>query len=469
MGRGRPFEAHDNEKFLEFVCAAHANSGLSIPEFASLVGVDRFNLWRILHNERRCGNEIRARILDRLGAPPEIRARFLLSPEVADTDLDIRLLEWTPCYHEPLEQGINLYIHLLYEESYKEFNRVLAQATVENDPILQADANVRLGWLHFDQDHYDKALPRVRECIRLIENYLHASTNEILNSVQPGTRSTLVLPSDTAAHVLHRALHLWSKILFTQLVWQGKGQGTIAHQERATEELFDQSIILARYLQSDTDLANDLRLKAVLEAGRAEPRLKVADNLLAESREKFVSGSIGEHYCVRDHGMVYLQAGKRPAARRYLLDAMARLSMFANPRALAMTFYGLSNTTIPKMGDDRDARRYALAAAVLYPYGNSAENCLGKIGTGTHRALSDDIQDLLEGKGPFNDVHKVMRRLARGRQNNPPLSPSPLRRPGPPRTVDDLMVEHLSLIPSPRLRHVLNEVHGSRSEEFKDK
>jgi len=91
------------------------------------------------------------------------------------------------------------------------------------------------------------------------------------------------------------------------------------------------------------------------------------------------------------------------------------------PRRLARSWTNVLHSQqiiLQDAGDSRQARRYALVAACLHPYGYVLEHCGDQIRNASTEDRSRDLDDLLAGQKPFEIVHRVMERVAHGSPNS---------------------------------------------------
>src|SRR5262249_8081666 len=147
MPRGRPREDCPVEELREFLHKWREAAHLDIPTLARQAGIHRSTMWKILNlADFRVGIRVLTTILNNLGVPDDVRAQFRLLTESPHPESDLNLLDPTPYYHTSLAHGLNLYIHGLYAEARHEFSRVMTSAIADREPVLQADALMRLGW-----------------------------------------------------------------------------------------------------------------------------------------------------------------------------------------------------------------------------------------------------------------------------------------------------------------------------------
>jgi hypothetical protein len=438
-------------------------SGLGLRAIEKLSGVMRRTIRQVVRGERPCSRPARIVLMALCGVPEAVQAQYLPKSRIPSLEPDPFLLDLSPSYHLPLQFGLNLHIHGMYAQAQQEFLRVVQAAG--SDLVLMADAAGRLAWLFSEKDDFKHALHWVNTSIDWIETHVASPLDEIICSLHPGAHLPLISRSDTASQILDRALHLKSKILLNGILYARSQQYRIERStdlEAATDRAFAQSRVFTEYLQNPKNLGDVLRWEAVREAVKFVPDLDAAKKLLEGSRETCVPGGLGDAYVTRNSGIAYWQADQPKRAREMLRNAVAQLSSFANPRALALTLHSLSNFILEREVVDQDrARRYVLAAAALHPYGIILSDCRQQVEFGGRRNAQRDIEDLLAEKEPFHSVGPVMKRLAQGRPNNPPLSPGPPRRPGPPRTADQLIQQNLSCV-SGEVGTVMDEICGRK-------
>jgi transcriptional regulator with XRE-family HTH domain len=409
MKRGRPSDDYLREDFRTLVCQRRDFLKLSLVALAELARVNRGTLSQILRGQRPCGRTDRAALIHALGLGSRIEEQFLPGRDVYAPKPELILLDPPTSPHPPLERGQRHLICAVYSAAIQEFISIFRSAADSGDYVLQADAAARLAWAYYEMGAFDDSLKWVAMSIKLIETHIGAGVSEIIESVRPGSHSAVCAPSEEVSHVLSRALQIRCKLLVERIVY---------HQEHElrinAEKAFARTLALDQFLQIPAQLGHDLRWQAVLLASGMEPLTKDAERLLSASREKFPRGSLGDAYLARDRGVVCWLSDRQARARDSLLEAIDSLSLFADARALGPTFCVLSKVISQGGGDRRVARRYALAGAVLHPYGFVLGNAREHLQNVSQLGLQRDIEDLLAGKMPFDVLTPVIARLTNG-------------------------------------------------------
>jgi hypothetical protein len=137
-------------------------------------------------------------------------------------------------------------------------------------------------------------------------------------------------------------------------------------------------------------------------------------SFLHEAREKFDRGSLGDAYLRREEGVVLWLTRPPREARKPLHGVVDHLVELAENRALGPTCFVVSKSILRDAGYRTEASRaYALAGAVLDPYGFVLDNCNDHILHSDPRSLRRDVDDLRNGKEPLDFVRRVMARLVK--------------------------------------------------------
>jgi hypothetical protein len=345
-------------------------------------------------------------ILQALGFGTDEQAHFLPAAIPAPHEYDRISFDGRPSAHPQLRRAQALMSRAQFSEAHQQFVHVFETAGAGGDAVLQAEAAGWLGWCHGELERFEQARFWTSASIGLIEKHLGMRANEIIESVNP---SRLLSPSsERAALVLSRALRIRAKVLSVRIVH---------HLEFAwlleARPLFQQSLQLEERLQLP-ELAHDLRWKAVALSAQDGATIKDVENLLSASRELLTAGSPGEASLIRDRGVVRWQKSRLAKAADFLWDAKERLALFADHRALGPTFCVLSKIILQGSGDSARARRYALIAASLHPYGYVLDHCREQLGKVALAERLAEFEDLAAGRKPFDIVHTVMARVVQG-------------------------------------------------------
>jgi hypothetical protein len=410
------------ESFWKYLWASFDEHGRDVPRFAKITGVHRSSMWKMLFEKLPCGPLVRERIMLNLNAPQEIWGQFSnrwfpKGPQLPPARL---------APSDPLWMAHFLHAHRVYPQAHNAFLQVFREAIAEKNELLAASAGAGLVWLYCDHDRYSEALQLTNHSIELLQDSLDGmQPEEVILSIQSARSSAS--RHDAVLAALHELLHLRGKILVSQVLQStDHPETTAAKLEKAAEGALAQSLVLAEYLAIPT--GRSLRWQAVLEANKFAPCLDKCEELLMNSEIQFGHDDVQEGYALRDRGIVYWYAGQQGLALKALLAAQTQLSAFSDPHAFAQTLLLRSKLLLDRYGDQ--ARRLALAAGALHPYGHVLTQSGVIVATESDRRKTvRDVEDLMSGKEPFGPLHTIMERLARGQRTNIPLPPEP---PGAP-------------------------------------
>jgi len=408
--RGRPSDEYPHGEFRGVVLEELTRRSLSLRVLELLSGVNRGTLSAVLNGKRPCEKHDRAAILRALGFAPDRQVNFLPPASASLGEHDRILLDGQLSSHAQLQQGQSFMSRAQFPEAYRQFREVFEGAAADGETMLQAEAAGFLGWFHGELERFEDARRWLLESVRLIENDLRMSTDEIVASI--GGSAPISAAAQRSAQTLARALRIYGKVLSVKLLhdldyaWLPE-----------TRRTFHQSIRLDERLRLP-ELPHNLRWNAVSLAAEDSSTLQKVDALLSASRELMPSGSPGEASLIREQGVVRWQKNRLPRAWDLLWDAKERLANFADARALGPTFCVLSKITVQGNGSPLQARRYALIAAALHPYGYVLDHCVNlqaKVPAADRRRAFDD---LFAGEKPFDVVHQVLSRMTQGSPNS---------------------------------------------------
>lgn len=409
MKRGRKPAIHA-EEFNAMVCNRREFFGYSLAALANISGVNRGTLSEFFSGKRNgFGYDDRLKLIKALGMGPDAEERFLDEKHRLVAKSPLLLLDPPTSPHPPLERGQHFLICANYPEAKREFEAVYRSAADCGDYGLQADAAARLAWTYYEQGLYRQSQQWASDGIRLITIYTGTSFAQIMDSIRPGSRSSLCPLNLEAAHVLDRLLHIRAKVYIESVVYCG-GE----HLRERAAEAIEQAVTLVRHLQIPAALGHDIRWQAVLTISSMEPDVSRADRLLSECAEQFPLGSLGAAYLARDRGIFHWQTEHYAQSRGCLMEAINGLASYADSRALAPALCVLSRVAMQSGADDGVVRRYAVAGAVLNPYGFVLDNAIKCIRTADPRGLRRDIEKVLSGHQPFEVVEPVLSRLSNG-------------------------------------------------------
>lgn len=410
MKRGRRRDEYPSGDFRGAVLGRVAARGLSLRALESLSGVNRGTLSGVLHGARPCERQDRAAIMHALGFAPEDQARFLPVGSVAAAEFDRVLLDGRVSAHPHLQRGQLLMSRAQFSEAHGEFRSVFDDAANGADKLLQADAAGRLAWFHGELERFRDARRWARISVGLLETYLGLNADQIIDAVS--SSQSHADTSRKAAYVLSRALRVHSKVLAVRI---------IHHLEYAwlaeARETFQRCLRLDERLQI-AELGHDFRWRAVALSAEDRFQVKDVERLFSASRERLAPGTPGEACLIREQGIVRWQKNRLAKAADFLSDAKEKLTFFADARALGPTFCVLSKLIVQDNGDLRNAKRYALIAAALHPYGYVLDHCLEQLRKLSPLERQRDLDDLRAGQKPFDLVHHVMARVAHGSPNS---------------------------------------------------
>jgi hypothetical protein len=342
-----------------------------------------------------------------LGFAGEAQAPFLPPQASVPGEYDPILYNGNLSGHMQIRHAQRLMSRAQFAEAYQEFRTVFDVAAAHGDVLVEAEAAGWLAWFHGELERFPDCRRWTEVAIGLVESHLGMKVDEVIDSVS-GPRC-MSASSPHAVHVLSRVLRNYSKVLAVRIVHHTEFSW-LSEARRA----FEQSLRLDGRLQLD-EIAHGLRWRAAALSAEDGSQLKDIEGILSASREHMVPGSPAEACLIREQGIIRWQKGRVEKAREFLLDAKERLTFFADSRALGPTFCVLSKVVIQECGDLRLARRYALIAATLHPYGYVLDHCVDQLRT--FSSAERDFDELLDGHGPFEVVHQVMSRVAQGSPN----------------------------------------------------
>jgi hypothetical protein len=340
----------------------------------------------------------------------DVEARFLPSRLIDVAGQNRILLDGRVSGQPQLQRGQEFMSRAQFAEAHHEFRSVFDVATAAGDTLLRADAACWLGWFYGELEQFCESRHWTALSIRLIEHHLGMRTGDIIDSVS--VSRTPGATSKEAVHTLSRALRFYSKILAVRLVH---------HTEmvwiRETNQAFDRSVRLDERLQLP-ELGHALRWKAVAMSAEDRSQIKDIDQILSASREHFPTASAVEASLIRERGIVRWQKSRLATASDFLREAKNRLAIYADARALGPTFCVLSKIIIQEGRDSDLARRYALIAAGLHPYGYVLGHCADQLAKTAPAERLRDFDDLTAGEKPFDVVHQVLARVVHGSPNS---------------------------------------------------
>jgi transcriptional regulator with XRE-family HTH domain len=404
----------------------------SLHALAKAAGVDRSTLIQVLSGKRPCSRRDRLAILRALGVPPEVLRRFcpdygatvrtdIGSPgseggktqEIstpAPTNLQNRNVA------RLLETARHLRAHSRFSESWPIFLGLLRDAEMSGDRLLQFELAGDLSWLEYEQGRYKHALQWYEYSKHRLESHTGFTMQEILESVHVRNQSNLLSVRDHTSHVLSHILHIRRKILIERTVFC---ESETQRPERFGEalEAVEKGATLDRFLNLDYTQAHDNLWQSVLLVHGPQAYDWKAKRSLKEAESVFRRGELGELYLSRAHGIYYCRTGREKLAREYLTKAAHGFPSFADARALGPTLYWLSQ--VEQQGracTEQAALRFALAGAVVHPYGFVRRNALEflKKKIGDKRFLQRVRNEVEAGSGfVFGMVHEMLRQLSR--------------------------------------------------------
>ncbi len=410
MRRGRRRDQYPQGEFRSTVLHVLGERNQSLRGLETLSGVNRGTLSGVLHGKRPCGREDRAAIMRALGFGAEVQERFLPVVSKSGSEHDRILFDGTLSAHPPLQLGQRLMSRAQFSEAHVVFRGVYDASAATGNILLQAEAAGWLGWFHGELERFDHARQLTRASIGLIERHLGMNADEVICSLSASRKLTST--EETAAEILSRGLRIYSKVLAVRIVhhlefpWLAEARNT-----------FRQSIRLDELLQRP-ELAHDLRWRAVVLSAEEGSQVKDVERLLGASREQLPAGSPGEACLIREQGVIRWQKNRLATAADFLWDAKAKLASFGDARALGPTFCILSKIIVQDCGNSRQARRYALLAASLHPYGYVLDHCCDQLAKVPSVERLRDFDELLAGRKPFDIVHDVMTCVAQGSPNS---------------------------------------------------
>jgi hypothetical protein len=345
-----------------------------------------------------------------LGFGSHVQAQFLPPGLMAAAGDGRILLDGRVSEQRLLKRGQQFMSRAQFAEAGDEFRGAFDEATTAGAVLLQADAACRVGWFYGELEQFYESRHWTLLSIRLIEVHLGMRTDDIIDSVNASR--PLGGASNEAVLTLSRALRFYSKILavrlihHTEMVWL-----------REANQAFERSVRLDELLQLP-ELGHGLRWKAVALSAQDRSQIKDIDQVLSASRDHFPTGSAAEASLIRERGVVRWQKGRLDTAADFLREAKNRLATHADARALGPTFCVLSKIMIQEGRDSDVARRYALLAAGLHPYGYVLDHCADQLAKIAPTERLREFDALRAGEKPFDVVHHVLARVVQGSPNS---------------------------------------------------
>jgi hypothetical protein len=340
--------------------------------------------------------------MDTLGFDTATRWKFLRGND-AETFQVYGLGEETP-----LQRGTRLVAFALYGEALQVFRSAFDAAQTSGDLRFQVLSAERLAWFYSELEQYAEAHYWIDKSIATVEACLHASVEEIASSIRESQAREADLD---LVNVLSRVLHFRGKMLTVRALHDLQSELPQLEMRRKAAEAFARSRMLDERLPTSAHLGHDLRWNAVLLSVDPDVRLQEVQSLLSASQERFSRGSFAHVLLLREQGVVRWQMGKVGTAQAFLSDAAEGLALLGDARALGASFCVLSKTILAGAADRPRARRYALAAAILHPFGYVLDHYRSLLSV-DQRELQSDLDALRNEERPFNLVHTVFSQLA---------------------------------------------------------
>lgn len=402
MTAGRLRDDYPTFEFAAQVGAARRDQKLSLRELELRSRVNHGTISHVLKGDRPCSRQDRQRLMETLGFTAAAQELFIPRAS-ADSFLRFGLRGEDECEH-----GSRLMSRACYREAFQLFSDVVNVASKSRDLEYQAVAAERLAWFYSELEQYSQAQYWIARSINFVERILKTSVRELplaLNASQVQDGPTLKL-----AHLLSRSLFYDGKMRTVSLL-HGVEQGHPVEKRQQAIEAFARSVALDERLPNGTHLGHDLRWNAVLLSIGADVRLKDVHRLISASRDRFSRGSLAHVLLLREEGVVRWQVDRPAKAQAFLSDAAEALAAFGDGRALGATYCVLSKVILSGSDDPRRARRYALAAAILHPFGYVLDHCRSQL-TRAPGELNGDLDALWNEQRPFNLVHTVFSQIA---------------------------------------------------------
>ena len=407
MKRGRPSDEYPSEEFRRLAGERVEALNLTVRQVEGRSGINRGTISQVLRGLRHCAPEDRHALMVALVFDAAEQEKFLPSHKAQIPELVFHDGTYPRSgTYEPIQRGRELLMRSLFPEARVQLTNAFRDALARRDLVRAADAAEVMAWLeHEAMDRENtRALKWVATSIDLVEKYLGVRLDQILASVEAGSQSAEISIDGEVTSILSKVLQIRSKLLAERVVYYAE-----ARLRGDADAAFRQSLALDGFVRTAGGFGHDFRWHARLLAGDRTGR-DAAEKRIAEGFDHFFRGSSGESLVARDRGFVYWQTGQPAQARNALGKAIDLLIPHADARALGPAFYVLS-----KLAGEADrlleARRLALAAAVLHPYGYVLENSRAYVQISNRRDLNTDLEDLRAGRPPFHVVHQVMGRL----------------------------------------------------------
>jgi tetratricopeptide (TPR) repeat protein len=429
---GRPPSDYPREIFAKYLREEMRRLGLSLGALARGTDMRKGDLSGILRSLRACPKSGRERLLGFVKAPAEKYTEFRCCPSTEPPEptlvwpvIDLTtmpryseyddkrpFLDASSCPHPRLHQGVRFLARGFYGEAHEEFTQIFQAAKDDRDYVLQADTATCLAWLYCDTGQFTESLKAAALSIDVIERHIVGA--RLRDAIHLGRDFFYVglTPDRPAVYILCRAYYIRYRLLLDRML--SSHDSPVRHHPIYNANA-DFSIVAYDALRdfAPAFYGHSHRCAAVLHAARHNAKL--VENLLLDCENYFDQRSLEAAYITRDRGISYWLLDRPTKARDWLEKARHDLAYFANVNGLAVALHFVSKTINTQAGDTREARRYALAAVALHPYSFIADHCQAQLKKVEHSARWREVDCLVAGKEePYDMVHKVMARLARG-------------------------------------------------------
>lgn len=271
--------------------------------------------------------------------------------------------KWSRCL---LHAGLMALTCGQFELAERRFKEVIDKAQDEVAPLAVVEASIRLGWISYEQDQFSQA----RQALLHSRTHLQNAANKSQESLHFSEHGSILV---------HEGREVIKALESTRLHWLGRtyvdwgierdDQGLIREGLAKLQKAGDYDSELGLY--GNVGFALLRQIPALLHIGE----LDTSEQYLARSEEL-----LGTRGAARGH--IYLHKGRialeeQPKKAKDFLES-ARES-FVEPivysQGLAEVFKEISGVYLmdDKKTGDEIAFQYALATAVLHPYGRNVE------------------------------------------------------------------------------------------------
>ena len=320
--------------------------------------------------------------------------------------------KWSRCL---LRAGLAALTGGQFESAERRFKEVLDTSQDKVGTLAVAEAYIRLGWLYYEQDRFSEARQHLLKSGILLQNVANKKPGSLHF---PEHGCTLALENDEVMMALEETRLHWLGRIYVDWGMEQDNQALIREGLAMLQEAGNYDRKLG--LSTSVGFALLRQIPALIYEGK----VNTSENYLAQSEELLGTRGTAKGHIDLHKGMLALE--ERPKKAKDLLES-AREG-FVEPtlylKGLAEVFKEISGAYLMddrKTGDEM-ALQYALATAILHPYGTNLE--LLQLAahkmywrTGENMTAFNKCWQALEAKlwsmesEPFSDLRYLMKSL----------------------------------------------------------